>query len=124
MAEHIHIKKALIYWIATIGYMGLIFALSSQNQFGFFLPENGDKVMHILAYMPLGFLLHMSLRMSGISRYVFAAAVLLASIYGITDELHQSFVPGRFASTGDIAADILGAIMGSIGASLFSHGMS
>jgi VanZ family protein len=117
MTEHTNIRRAVVYWFITIGYMGLIFVLSSQENFGFSIPENGDKVIHTLAYIPLGFLFYVSLRTSGVKRYLFGTALLLASIYGLTDELHQYFVPGRFASAGDAAADCLGAIMGSLGAS-------
>ena len=34
--------------------------------------------------------------------------VVFALIYAITDELHQSFVPGRYATTKDIGYDMLG----------------
>jgi VanZ family protein len=34
-------------------------------------------------------------------------------LYGITDEIHQYYVPGRVASIGDIAADCIGAFLGS-----------
>lgn len=36
-------------------------------------------------------------------------AVLLAGLYGVTDEIHQSFVPGRDASVCDILTDLAGA---------------
>ena len=35
----------------------------------------------------------------------------IASLYGISDEFHQSFVPGRQASVGDVAADSGGAFL-------------
>jgi VanZ family protein len=40
-------------------------------------------------------------------------AVLLAGLYGITDELHQSLVPGRRPSPVDIGIDTLGACLGA-----------
>jgi VanZ family protein len=40
-------------------------------------------------------------------------SVLLSSLYGVTDELHQAFVPGRVASIGDLVADSIGAFTGS-----------
>ncbi|NOY98780.1 MAG: hypothetical protein GXP40_06200 [Chloroflexi bacterium] len=36
-------------------------------------------------------------------------AWLLAALYAVTDELHQSFVPGRHASGADVVIDSLGA---------------
>ncbi len=37
------------------------------------------------------------------------SATLFALLFGISDEIHQSFVPGRTASPWDILADVLGA---------------
>jgi len=40
------------------------------------------------------------------------ALVLLGSLYGVSDEWHQSFVPGRDPSLGDWAADTVGVLLG------------
>ena len=40
--------------------------------------------------------------------------VLIASLYGATDEFHQSFIPGREASFQDLVADTLGAVVFTI----------
>lgn len=39
-------------------------------------------------------------------------SVLLSSLYGISDEIHQYFVPYRDADLMDILADTLGVVMG------------
>ena len=104
-------------WLATSGYMSLIFLLSSmQLQIPSQLPEYSDKVVHALIYMPLAFLFYISLRRSGFNKYIFLISFLLAGIYGITDEFHQSFVPGRNAAAADVVADFIGAVLGSLGA--------
>ncbi len=98
--------------------MGTIYFLSSQQGVdisGF--PENFDKVVHVLIYMPLSFLLYLSLRKSGLRNHVFVIAVIIAGIYGITDEFHQSVVPGRYPDINDVFADIAGAFLGSLAAS-------
>jgi VanZ family protein len=41
------------------------------------------------------------------------AATLFATAYGVTDEYHQSFVPGRTADPADVAKDLAGAAAGS-----------
>jgi VanZ family protein len=38
-------------------------------------------------------------------------AMLLAVVYGVSDEWHQSFVPGRMADAADVAADAAGAVV-------------
>jgi VanZ family protein len=116
----INVKNALISWAGTFAYMGLIFFLSAQHNLclnGF--PENSDKVVHAIIYMPLAFLLYFSLNKSGCRRSLFIVAFIFAGIYGITDEFHQYFVPGRFASAGDVAADFFGAFIGSTSAKYF-----
>jgi VanZ family protein len=40
-------------------------------------------------------------------------AVLLATAYGVSDEWHQSFVPHRHSSAGDVAKDFCGAALGA-----------
>jgi VanZ family protein len=39
-------------------------------------------------------------------------AILLAAIYGVLDEVHQYFVPGRFLSLTDLAMNLVGALLG------------
>ena len=112
-AQQLNIRKAVMLWLCTAGYMALIFFLSSREKFGFTLPASSDKVIHAFAYMLLGLLFYMSLRASGARNYLVAAASLLACIYGISDEIHQFFVPGRYASLGDVFADAVGALTGS-----------
>jgi VanZ family protein len=41
------------------------------------------------------------------------AAILIASLYGVSDEYHQRFVPGRSFDTLDMAADLIGSIVGA-----------
>jgi VanZ family protein len=94
--------------------MGLIFFLSSQKKFAITLPANSDKIIHAFVYMMLGFLFYVSLRASGARHYVLVAASVLACVYGISDEIHQYFVPGRYASLGDVIADAVGALAGSL----------
>jgi hypothetical protein len=47
-----------------------------------------------------------------LSPVVAVAAFVLATGYGVLDEFHQSFVPGRHASARDVAADAAGSAVG------------
>jgi VanZ family protein len=46
------------------------------------------------------------------SWWLTGAAALLAIVFGISDELHQTFVPGRTASLRDVLIDAAGACLG------------
>lgn len=112
--KEVTIRKAALLWFITACYMGLLFFLSSQEKFGFILPADSDKIIHAFAYIPLGLLFYLSLRASGGKNSLFIAAFLLACMYGISDEIHQFYVPGRCASYGDVVADAVGAFAGSL----------
>ena len=104
-----------MHWLPALLYMGVIFILSSQSQLPvpYDFPES-DKVFHLLLYSPLGFIIAYALSRStrGAKHLIFLAA-FLAFLYGLTDEIHQHFVPGRSASALDLMADGMGAVIGS-----------
>ncbi|MBI1812047.1 MAG: VanZ family protein [Nitrospirae bacterium] len=112
MADKVRIKIVLS-WSATISYMVLIFYFSSLSRpIKYELPYGADKIIHFIEYAVLGFLMAYSLKNSGVRRYILFGWAL-ASIYGITDEIHQSFVPMRDASVYDIVADSIGSFAGA-----------
>lgn len=51
-----------------------------------------------------------------------AVAVVLASLYAVTDEFHQSFVPGRMCDPADWLTDTLGAMLGAAVAAIALRG--
>lgn len=106
----------LIWRILALAWMATIFLLSSQPS----LPtpdlfDGQDKIEHFLAYGLLGILLSRSL---GIVKHGAWKQVILVTalttLYGISDEFHQSFVPGRDASSWDVLADGMGALMAAV----------
>jgi len=94
----------------------IIFILSSIP--GDRLPERefnlADKIAHFLLFGLLGLLLARGLAESRNDfwreRYVLWS-ILIAISYGIIDELHQSFIPGRYTSFSDCIADCLGIVV-------------
>ena len=93
--------------------MAVLFGLSSQT--GIDLPyvfSFQDKLIHAGVYGLLGLLLLGTRRPlpDGYSLRQALLAAGLASLYGISDEFHQSFVPGRQADPLDWLADTLGAL--------------
>jgi len=96
--------------------MGIIFYLSRQPyDFAELPPLLGvDKLLHIIAYSSLAgtFLYGLQPFIHSSNRSVIAVVIVLfCIIYGISDEFHQSFIPGRFPSIWDVLADGLGALL-------------
>ena len=105
--------------------MGIIFYLShhqpgdfaSLPQFiGIDLPQftGIDKLYHIIAYGSLAgaFLYSLHPFSHSSNRSVIAIVVVLfCTVYGISDEFHQYFIPGRVVSFWDVMADGLGALL-------------
>ena len=73
------------------------------------------KGAHLSIYTLVGILI-----MSFIStyeihlKYKFLISILVGLIYAISDEIHQSFIPGRTASVIDVGIDTLGVVLGII----------
>ena len=110
------LHKFLIYWFPIILYCLLIFIQSSYPSIKN-APELPylDKVLHFVAYALLGILFLRAFKTSRIKNNVnlmLILSVLLSFLYGISDEIHQYFVPYRSAELMDVLADMLGAIIG------------
>lgn len=101
-------------WTPVVMYMGLIFYASSLT--GPPSLPTSDKVQHTLGYAALGALVTRALA-GGLGRPVsaaaFAGAVVITTAYGVSDEAHQMFVPGRSPEILDIVADAAGGLLGA-----------
>jgi VanZ family protein len=97
-------------------YMAFIFGLSSVSLPPRLAPDLSDKLEHVALYFGLGVLLVRALA-GGWSRRVTlrlaATAALVGSLYGMTDELHQYFVPMRELDLFDVVADAAGSVLAS-----------
>jgi VanZ family protein len=68
------------------------------------------KLGHVIGYFWLGVAVLYALPAD--SRWSPSLALLLCMFYGVSDELHQCFVPGRSASPRDVLIDTLAALGG------------
>jgi VanZ family protein len=115
------IRQALLYWMPVVAYIVIITYFSSVPERKLplpFLSQGMDKVCHIVEYMGLGLLFSRAWLLSrsesaGSHRGVFIATAVFAVAVGISDEWHQSSVPGRTFSIWDAFADILGSLSGA-----------
>ncbi len=100
--------------LLALVWMGLLFYLSHQPSLPTpMLFTYQDKLFHATAYGILGFLL-LGSRTPSVQGYTNAqikVSVLIASLYGISDEFHQYFVPGRSSEVLDWVADTVGALI-------------
>jgi VanZ family protein len=108
----------LLRWAPAVLWAALIFTLSSMS--GLPAPPGGltDKHAHFVTYAVLCGLLVWGLtnRAPGRTTWsVAAVAAVLATLYGASDEWHQSFVPGREVSALDLGADAIGAVLAAVG---------
>ncbi len=118
----------LVYWSPVFLYALFIFLFSSRPVPSgipeiFFL----DKLLHIIEYAVLGLLLIRSFENSRFPQSFKARSilsVLIAAAYGLSDEIHQHFVPSREASIYDLLADAIGAFLGVLAYITFTSGNS
>jgi VanZ family protein len=79
------------------------------------LPE-GDKVAHAGWFFLLGLLVWRAIREGEgwPRRRATLLLILGALLWGISDEAHQFFVPGRAVEAADVAADVAGAAVAAL----------
>jgi VanZ family protein len=102
--------------LLAIAWAGVIFYLSSQPGIDTPLLFPGqDKLFHLIAFGLLGFLLMGSMKTtsSGYRTMQVWFVVALVATYGVLDEFHQYFVPGRSVEIYDALADATGGLLGA-----------
>lgn len=101
------------YWAPVLLYCGFIVYLSSlshpSSHFPSFLSELNDKLAHGVEYGILGVLIYRALHNTTRNIGNIYVAIICTVAFGMSDEMHQWFVPGRQADTWDLLADALGA---------------
>jgi VanZ family protein len=102
------VSRALRAWVPALLWAGLLFWLSSRSQLPSPRIPHVDKVEHATAY---GVLAWLAMRALSASSADAAWGAVLASLYGVSDEIHQAFVPGRSSDVLDWMADTAGALL-------------
>lgn len=129
-------RYTLISWVLVVVWAGFIFFMSSNSDTGLneglglfsrifqdlkafqaqlFGPDADviSSLAHFCEYTVFGALLANALRCHLPLGRACLLAIVCASFYGITDELHQLFVPGRMCDPLDWLVDTFGASLGS-----------
>ena len=107
-------RARVLLWAPVVLLLGYELILSAQSPSG--LPDLGpwfwekDKVEHALYFFVTGLLAVRATRFGeSWSRAKTAVFLLLAAVlWGCSDEIHQSYTPGRSVEIGDVLADVAG----------------
>jgi VanZ family protein len=118
------LARRLGRWLPLLLWMAIIFAVSHTPTQA--IPGFGawdlliKKGSHFLAYAILALLAHRAIAPSGQGRgrqgrgrqawVHYGWAWLVAAVYAISDEYHQTFTPGRNGNVADVLIDALGAL--------------
>jgi VanZ family protein len=109
-------RKVLLVYIPLVLYWIILFTATTLP--GPQLPDLhiSDKVEHFSAFFILAVMLNLALIYQRKSFLLFKYAALVTIIiclfYAAIDELHQMFIPGRFADIRDWLADSTGVVLG------------
>ena len=106
----------LIYWLPPITLAAIIFKLSSgmvpKASADYWTDFAAKKLAHVTFYGVLAILIFRALKAHGLSTKKAAIwAVVIATLYGGTDEIHQHFTQGRESRLRDVGFDGVGAII-------------
>ena len=102
-------RNRVVPWVPAAVWAAVLFLASAQEAIGIDLSGGQDKIAHFGAYLVLGLLLTHATSRSGMPVLL---AIGLGFFYGVTDEMHQSRVPGRSAELADWIADAAGTLVG------------
>ncbi len=109
--------RRFLAWLPALAWAGLIFFVSAQPKVTFqrlgFTGQALSVGGHLIVYFVLMILLVLALRASTnlSNKQVYLVAFFIVAIYGLSDEYHQSFVPGRTPTLVDWIVDLSGAVL-------------
>jgi len=112
----VDLRSPLFLWGPVALMLAVIFAASSIPNLTRLPGDISDKSGHSIGYAMLGGLILRALaggRLRGVTWKRGLLAIVLATLYGVSDEFHQLFVPGRSADRYDVLADCVGATIGA-----------
>jgi len=105
-------KHNKLSWLITILIAVIIFYLSSLSfELGTPGPSWPQKssFYHYIVFFFFSFFLLISL-VQGKKQNLIFLGIIIAVLYGILDEIHQLFIPGRFFTIPDILTDSAGIL--------------
>ena len=123
------VRKLILYGLPLIAWMAAIFAVSSLTPGEIARATEPTRPLssfisnaaaHALEFGVMAVLVYRLLRSYEVRAgpYMWTAVMAVTALYGASDELHQSFVPGRDPSWVDVATDAVGGVIGLLAAEI------
>lgn len=108
-------KKIIFNWLAVLAWMSLIYYFSAQPNLKSELAPIWDLIFRKIAHMAEFFILAFLFFRAYLGHKIIAGralfiAALMAVIYAIFDEYHQTLVEGRVGSPVDVIIDSIGVM--------------
>ena len=110
-------KKAFLFWILLYVYSFFIFYYSGNPDPGKGLGIQNvlniyNFYVHLLEYFFFTILVYLAfMDTRQLQKNILFSTILFVTLFAISDELHQLFVPGRYFSIADIGIDVVGALL-------------
>lgn len=110
-------KNFVKYQLPPLLWIVFIYVLSSipKLQEGFHIPLGSDKIIHAAMFFVLCLLVRRAFMHQGyvslLRAHALLGALIFAVVYGMLDEYHQQFTPGRTPDFYDVVADAGGALL-------------
>lgn len=109
-------NKIVFVYTPFVVYWVFLFMMTSIPDTG--LPAIGiwDKFEHFAGYLTLAFIggltFHFQNKLLYIKKNLYTSVIILFCVYGIVDEVHQFFIPGRYFDWMDLIANFIGICAG------------
>ena len=108
--KNMNLRARIKVWIPVFLYMLLIFYMSSLEAKELPAVQIDLSPIHILEFFILSYLVFRAISNEKLKTlHIFILTILISTMYGIIDEMHQLFVPGRYFSIFDIIFNFIGS---------------
>ena len=98
--------------LLTLGIIFGLFVLGTQSFAIKLIPTPWDKLVHCGLFALLAWGLGRASGLQG--KQMLIAAAIAALLVGVMDEYHQMYLPGREPGWDDLAADVVGIVIGVV----------
>ena len=119
ISDMIKPMRKFINWLLVIGWMGVIYWFSDQSQLipptNPFLAQTIAILGHVIFFGILYLFFTRAVRLTDSfkPKNLMRLGLLFVFLYGVSDEYHQFFVPGRDVSILDVGMDVMGGFLAS-----------